>query len=158
MTRRLARAKFHDITSGQEVGLHALVCGRRGCRQKLAIQQNWQFNKSGTLAIQQKLAIQQNNTNWQFNEGGNSTKWEIQQKVEVQQNWKFKIVSVCPSSNLPPPILQIWNGRFCTLIHNTLWLLFVVKNAIFKFCTHAHTKSRSQAKYHAHWSGNDLMQ
>ena len=40
-------------------------------------------------------------------------------------------------------------------IHNSLWLLFVVKDAIFKFCTHAHTKSRSQAKYHAHWSGND---
>ena len=40
-------------------------------------------------------------------------------------------------------------------IHNTLWLLFVVKDAIFKFCTHAHTKSRSQAKYHAHWPGND---
>ena len=34
-------------------------------------------------------------------------------------------------------------------------LLFVVKDAIFKLCTHAHTKSRSQAKYHAHWSGND---
>ena len=40
-------------------------------------------------------------------------------------------------------------------IHNTLWLLSVVKDAIFEFCTHAHTKSRSQAKYHAHWSGND---
>ena len=40
-------------------------------------------------------------------------------------------------------------------IHNTLWLLFVVKYAIFKLCTHAHTKSRSQARYHAHWSGND---
>ena len=25
----------------------------------------------------------------------------------------------------------------------------------FLICTHAHTKSRSQAKYHAHWSGND---
>ena len=87
-----------------------------------AASKNWQFNKtgnstkSGTLAIQQKLAIQQNNKNWQFNEGGNSTKWEIQQKVEVQQNWKFKKVSVCPSGNFPPPILQIWNGRFCTLI------------------------------------------
>ena len=42
---------------------------------------------------------------------GNSTQVEIQQKVKVQQNWKFKIVSVCPSGNLLPPILQI-----CTLI------------------------------------------
>ena len=40
-------------------------------------------------------------------------------------------------------------------IHNTLWLLFVVKDAIFRFCTHAHTKSRSQDKYHGHWFGND---
>ena len=39
--------------------------------------------------------------------------------------------------------------------HNTLSLLSVVKDAIFSFCTHAHTKSRSQVKYHAHWSGND---
>ena len=43
-------------------------------------------------------------------------------------------------------------------IHNTLWLLCVVKDAIFKFCTHAHTKSRSQAKYHAHWSGKDTSE
>ena len=40
-------------------------------------------------------------------------------------------------------------------IHNTLWLLFIVKDAIFKFCTHAHMESRSQTNYHAHWSGND---
>ena len=56
---------------------------------------NWQFNKtgnstkSGTLAIQQKLAIQQNNKNWQFNEGGNSTKWEIQQNGKFNKKWKF---------------------------------------------------------------------
>ena len=36
-----------------------------------------------------------------------------------------------------------------------MWLLSVVKDAIFKPCTHGHTKSRSQARYHAHWSGND---
>ena len=35
-------------------------------------------------------------------------------------------------------------------IHNTVWLLFVVKGAIFNFRTHVHTKSRSQVKYHAH--------
>ena len=116
MTRRLARAKFHDITSAQEVELHALVCGRRGCRQKLAIQQNWQFNKKRYTGNSTKIGNSTKQQNWQFNEGKNSTKWEIQQKVEVQQNWKFKKVSVCPSGNLPPPILQIWNGRFCTLI------------------------------------------
>ena len=78
MTRRLARAKIHDITNAQEVGLHAQVCGRRGCRQKLAIQQKavrWQFSK-----------------NWQFNKTtklGNSTKVEIQQNGKFNKKWKF---------------------------------------------------------------------
>ena len=75
MTRRLARAKFHDITSAQEVGLHALVCGRRGCRQKLAIQQNWQFNKKRYTGNSTK--------------NGNSTKVKIQQNGKFNKKWKF---------------------------------------------------------------------
>ena len=39
-------------------------------------------------------------------------------------------------------------------IHNTLWLLFIAKDAIFYCCTYAHM-SRSQAKYHYHLSGNE---
>ena len=75
MTRRLARAKFHDITSAQEVGLHALVCGRRGCRQK--------------LAIQQKLAVQQKRYAGNSTKIGNSTKVEIQQNGKFNKKWKF---------------------------------------------------------------------
>ena len=62
------------------------------------------------------------------------------------QRAAFQSLSVFMASNSP------WSIK---AMHNTLWLLFVVKDAIFKFCTHAHTKSRSQAKYHAHWSGNN---
>ena len=62
------------------------------------------------------------------------------------QRTASKPLSIFIASNSP------WSMK---AIHNTLWLLFVVKDAIFQFCTHAHTKSRSQAKYHVHWSGND---
>ena len=53
-------------------------------------------------------------------------------------------LSVFIASNSPWSIKAIYNS-----------VAAVVKDAIFKFCTHAHTKSRSQAKYHAHWSGNN---
>ena len=45
-----------------------------------------------------------------------------------------------------------------TLVNKSLSQHSVVAvryDAIFSFCTHAHTKPRSQVKYHAHWSGND---
>ena len=113
MTRRLARAKFHDITSAQEVELHALVCGRRGCRQKLAIQQNWQFNKKrytgnstkiGNSTKQQKLAIQRR---WKFNRMGNSTKSGSSAKLEIQESFSVSFWQSPPtnSTNLEWPFL-----------------------------------------------------
>ena len=58
-------------------------------------------------------------------------------------------LSVFIASNSP------WSTK---AIHNTLRLLSVAEDAIFKFCTHAHTKSRSQTKDHGHWSGSESTQ
>ena len=128
MTRRLARAKFHDITSAQEVGLHALVCGRRGCQQKLAIQQKryaGNSTKTGNSTKQQKLAIQRR---WKFNKMGNSTKSGSSAKLEIQDCFSVSIWQFPPthSTNLEWPFLYTHSIMFFHI--QSLCLQFVLNS------------------------------
>ena len=100
MTRRLARTKFYDITSAQEEGLHALVCGCRGCWQKLAIQQkmeHWQFNRKLNTGNSTKVEIQQN---WKLKISSGVSYWPISPHPFHKSGMALSVYSLCASGNL----------------------------------------------------------